>query len=508
MKKILLFVFAATIFAACEKETAVDETPINTNEDLVTYTFSVTQEALEGTDTKATISDAGVFAWEDGDQIAIYNTVDSKYYLFSTTGSGSTADFSRDAAAGANFTVAYYPALVVMSSAEIAAGVSASAKGTTSITLPDSYTASEAASGFPMTGSVNAVGELSMAHLGGMLRFTFTNVPTQATKLVVSAGTGISGAFTVADGKITAAGTGTTTVTFSKGDYYGTTAVFSVPVPTGTYSSITVSLQDTNSKELFGKTKSTSTTVARKKLWKVASVNAKGEEFYLIHKGNGWSLTGNAARFIKTGANTYAVAGYGYHKKNNSEWGFKVQPGYYHGVNNWDYVYGRSGGSAGDYNGSLGLGGTSNNCGGNWDDETDRLQEYTINMSTLTYSTTDIHDYWTSGASKMYFMSEDTGFSWSSDLEMTKVTDQNWKLSSVTVTSGSKEFKLFEVDNSWGNHWYNASLTLTNGTPYGTLSWTGSDTSGDGAHYNLTAGSYDIYFNSAKGYIWFVPAGE
>ena len=510
MKKFLFFVFAATIFAACEKETAVNDDPITTPEEgLVTYTFSVSQEALEDTDVKATISDAGVFEWEDGDQIAIYNTVDSKYYLFSTSDTGSTADFTRDAAAGANFTVAYYPASIVMSAAEISAGVSASAVGsTTSITLPSTYASAAAASaGFPMSGTVDALGALSMSHLGGMLRFSFTNVPTQATELVVSAGSGISGAFTVASDKISTTGTGTVTISFSK----GSTSVFSVPVPTGDYSSITVSLKDSNHKELFGKTKSTKTTVARKKLWKVASVNAKGEEFYVTFKGNSWSLS-NATRMIKTGSNTYCIAGYAEYwatdndeaNKHNSNAGYKIIPGYYLGTSSWSDVYGTT---ANAYTGSLVFG--NNNCKSGWNNGTNRKQRFTINMSgTPSYTTEDLGE-WSSGASNLYLLGDAFPGGWSfigeTTLQFTTTADHNFELKNVTISAGDHYFKLHEEWNNNAKFW-GEGTKITTAAPYNkSLTYHGSASAVQSASFNLEAGTYNIYFCSAEtpGYIWF-----
>ena len=507
MKKSLFF-FVATValVAACEKESTINESPLTDPEEgLVTYSFSVSQEALDDASVKATIANDGTFAWQSTDKIAIYNTVDSKYYVFASEGSGPTVTFSRNAEAGANFTVAYYPASIVMSSEEISAGVSASAVGsTTTITLPNTYsTVDAAAAGFPMVGSVNGAGELSMAHLGGMLRFSFTNVPYQATKLVVSAGTGISGAFTVASSKITATGTGTVTISFSKGAFDGTEAVFSVPVPTGDYSSITVSLQDSNSASIFEKTKSSSTTVARKKLWKVASVDALGEEFYLLSEAYGWSYSDKYMRFIKCGDNQYRIGAWtkqhgGTPGSNGA--GYKIAPGYAFAFKSsgdeafYSHVYGQSSINS-NYYGSLVLAG-GYNCHSGWDSDA-RVQVYTINMSTLAWTTEDKGD----GGSYNY-PSVDliTG---SNNYTMSAAGGHNWKLSSFSVTAGSHTYYISQHDKTYTEKTWEAQQdgkAITNATPYATLSTSDKD---DEA-FNLTAGTYTVYYNDVTKDIWFV----
>ena len=502
MKKALFFIFAAiTVFVACNKEVNADTPEVDQKENLVTYSFVVSQESTP----KATIDDAGTFAWQSTDKIAIYNTVDSKFYLFAAESEGTTVNFSRVAAAGADFTVAYYPASLVMSASEITAGVSSSAVvSTSSVSLPASYaTVAEAASGFPMSGSVDSEGELEMSHLGGMFRFSFKNVPYQACKLVVSAGSGISGNYTVSDGKITATGSGTVTINFVK----GASSVFSVPVPTGSYSTLTVTLKDQSNNTLFAKTKSTSTSVGRKKLLNVAAVDAMGEEFYLLcNWDNGWSLSGRKIQFIKTGATTYRVA----ENVDKNNHGFKVCPGYYWGSPDYSGVYGAA--TINSYTGTLGVG-EGSNCNSGYDSN-HRIQYFTIDMSNLSWTTTDpnsgTEQTSASGASNLYLLGDVVPGGWSfsggTTLAFEKMADQNWKLQNVTITSGAKYFKLFETWNNWGSFWGDGSISST--PPYGQLTFHADSSDSGAATHNLEAGVYTILFNSYLGDIWFIRTGD
>ena len=82
MKKSLVIVAAALVFAsACQKEQLVPEG---------NFSIKATREAC--VDTKATVSDAGAFAWVPNDAIGVYNG--TGFSELTTTGSGASATFT------------------------------------------------------------------------------------------------------------------------------------------------------------------------------------------------------------------------------------------------------------------------------------------------------------------------------------------------------------------------------------------------------------------------------
>ena len=112
MKKyILAFAAVAVLFAACSKENPANEnSDVTVNSSAKVYTLSAVMP-----ETKATINESGgKFEWAKGDKIAVYDNAQGKYQVFTTHGSGSTAEFSFSASDGLahDFTgsAAYYPA--------------------------------------------------------------------------------------------------------------------------------------------------------------------------------------------------------------------------------------------------------------------------------------------------------------------------------------------------------------------------------------------------------------
>ena len=182
--------------------------------------------AFETEYTKASIDDSGVFSWQQGDRIDIWDATSASFVPFTTiAGKGR---FVATAPDNASFSeAAFYPSGI---------GVSAS-----SISLPVSYSApDEATASFPMYAAVNTGDNLlHFKHLGATVSITCTSVQPELTRLELrSANTALSGTFSlseVAGNKVVRqkSGSGSVEVNFSLSQE-GTVSV-TVPVPVGTY---------------------------------------------------------------------------------------------------------------------------------------------------------------------------------------------------------------------------------------------------------------------------------
>ena len=241
MKKSLVIVAAALVFAsACQKEQLVPEG---------NFSIKATREAC--VDTKATVSDAGAFAWVSGDAIGVYNG--TEFSELTTTGSGASATFTGTVV-GTPQTCAIFPSSVV--------------KSTTSVTLPDSYVWKDGDAPTPMYAEYNASG-LSFKHLGGLVKISLSGVLAGAREFVITADKDITGDYSfVEEGgyKVikTAGNASNKSVKFTF-DAPASDMVFYVPVPVGTYK-FAVSLNDAGGNELWKYSGSSDNVVTRAKL--------------------------------------------------------------------------------------------------------------------------------------------------------------------------------------------------------------------------------------------------
>ena len=163
MKK-LLFAFAAVavLFAACSKENSANENSnVPENSSAKVYTLSAIMP-----ETKATVNEeTGKFEWASTDEIAVYDNAQSKYQVFTTTGSGSSVTFTFTATdeLAHDFTnsAAYYPA-------------SRLEAGHTTVMTPISLAS---AGDVPMT-ATNNNGTLAFDYESAVVKLTVKNVPS------------------------------------------------------------------------------------------------------------------------------------------------------------------------------------------------------------------------------------------------------------------------------------------------------------------------------------------
>lgn len=238
MKKSLVIVAAALVFAsACQKEQLAPE-----------GNFSIKASREACVDTKASVSDAGAFAWVSGDAIGLYNG--SGFNELKSSTGGETVTFTGTVV-GTPQTCAIFPYSVT--------------KTASSVTLPASYVWKDGDAPTPMYAEYNASG-LEFKHLGGLIKVTVAGIPATATKFVFEADKDITGVFDITAGAISSSSLtykGKVEFSFTAGT--ATTMSFYIPVPVGTYTA-KVSLKDASDNVLWSFAGSTPNKVTRAKL--------------------------------------------------------------------------------------------------------------------------------------------------------------------------------------------------------------------------------------------------
>ncbi len=261
MKKIFLYIPAMILLAvSCEKETI---NPSDNGNESASGVKMITEivSGSRGDDTKATIGNATpTFAWTVGDNVAVHvsNGATNKYVV---TTSGASA-----AAASAKFTVEYeegysrdafavYPSNIVSTTAANY-GQSGHALD---VTLPGSYTLAQVSgetSPCPMISANEAGSGWHFYQLCGLLRLTVKDIPATAKRLEIDFdGKQVWGDFSVASPVVASTAVITTAadgahdiITITKDGTDAvlgeTSVVVNIPLPTGTYSKITVKTYD------------------------------------------------------------------------------------------------------------------------------------------------------------------------------------------------------------------------------------------------------------------------
>lgn len=273
MKKIIYIFSAMVLFFSCSKENSV----IEDNSTVDTYSVSFTA-TLENLDTKATLADGtGAFAWENGDEIAVYSKLGAKV-KFTAESAGASVTFTGDVPVGDEIldgAVAIYPYDAAASS--------------TTVTYPASYASVDLmARSFPMKATLSG-NELSFAHLGAMIRFTVNEIPFAATTATFTA-KGCAGTFDASGSSVTN-GSSNTEVTITLGSIDKTSAVLSVPMPTGTYSGFSMAFNDGTS---AAKTSTKEFSLARKALLAAKGftvTSAADAVLRIVGKFNNWNPT-------------------------------------------------------------------------------------------------------------------------------------------------------------------------------------------------------------------------
>ena len=210
-----------------------------------------------GTDTRTTVNDEYKILWQDTDALGLFcSNAESNYSntkLEYASGAGQTsATFNGSKPSGETAVFSIYPYQQNMS-------VSGN---TLTMTLPATLTNYNGSSNGPMYAKVtnpDNLSALSFKHMAAMIKLTVNKIPAEATTFKIIASNNIAGTCTVdltaADPILTVASNGSKEITASftaSNDIKSRN--FYIPLPTGTYSSITTQLTNGSDKVYFTKT--------------------------------------------------------------------------------------------------------------------------------------------------------------------------------------------------------------------------------------------------------------
>lgn len=210
-----------------------------------------------GTDTRTTVNDEYKILWQDTDALGLFcSNAESNYSntkLEYASGAGQTsATFNGSKPSRETAVFSIYPYQQNMS-------VSGN---TLTMTLPATLTNYNGSSNGPMYAKVtnpDNLSALSFKHMAAMIKLTINKIPAEATTFKIIASNNIAGTCTVdltaADPILTVASNGSKEITASftaSNDIKSRN--FYIPLPTGTYSSITAQLTNGSDKVYFTKT--------------------------------------------------------------------------------------------------------------------------------------------------------------------------------------------------------------------------------------------------------------
>lgn len=282
MKRIVLFITAVLLFAGCAKEQLVEERSYTGPVTVVSATF----ESLSNGATKASVTDAGAFTWQNGDKAAFTVASGSSYLTGTNSSTTATAVFSINGSPSfTSSSFAFYPSDLTTgkSTSSLAVKVPATREwvnGQTNVAMYGVKVENEASFNF--------------SHMGGLVRVRVNNVPTNARKFVFKTPDyKISGDFTVEEEsgyKVIKTKTHETenpvpeseqtyTLTWTTAPTPENTMDFYIPLPLGTYANgFAFKFLDGTDAEILSKTSSQSETIARKDLVLMPAITLMGGE--------------------------------------------------------------------------------------------------------------------------------------------------------------------------------------------------------------------------------------
>ena len=291
MKKSLLFISAVSLlFAGCAKEQFVKEQRNNGAVTVVKATF----EQLSNGATKAAVTDAGVFTWQNGDKAAFAESSASASYCIGENSADSTTASFAIYGTPHTFTSdswAIYPS-------DLTSGQTPEAL---KVTVPDSRVWATGQTNVAMYGVKDASAEsFNFSHLGGLVRVRVNNVPGNARKFVFKAGGyKINGVFDViTDGeykKIKTSSSNTEseqtyTLTWDDTPAAEDTMDFYIPLPVGTYENgFAFYIKNNQDDTLYSKTGVTSQEIERQALLLMPEITFDSDEAVVQEVPSGYS---------------------------------------------------------------------------------------------------------------------------------------------------------------------------------------------------------------------------
>jgi len=273
MKKIFLYFFALAATVACNRVELDGDLSLDGKE-LASGVITEIISGSQGSSTKATIADTDAsFSWSEGDHVAVH--VSNGTYVFTSDQGAEGAHVDAEHPNQATFKVVYeagysrdyfaiYPSTIVSSEAA-AASYGQDADHPLVVTLPSSYTLAQVSgtngttSPCPMISTNEATSTgWDFYQLCSLLRLTVSNIPATAKRLEIDFdGKKVWGDFSIAAAADVTPGTSVIATT-ADGDHDiititkdgtdavlgATSLVLNIPLPTGTYSNISIYAYD------------------------------------------------------------------------------------------------------------------------------------------------------------------------------------------------------------------------------------------------------------------------
>ena len=454
MKKYVLILAAALAFAACQKEAAIKDEPVN--DELNTFTFTaVVDDNVVDADTKATVSRGGVFAWAVNDALAFYDTEGTKYDAVVTAVDGSGVATIKVTAAGTpTFYSAIYPAAVATGKNSINIG-GALAKG-------------------PVVIAEVGSGALTFYHMGSVINIKISGIPAETTKMEINPANPAAwgdGTFSFSAGVPDFSGSGgfcypVVPVTSTDSDKDICIPIFAANYTGG----FNIKLLNDAGRVLYEKTTTKNYDLTGTKLLNMKALTYEAaSKFYVTTSSTSGYWDRSNVRMIQTGTNTYEVQMncdgdtdiyiFDNYNVDNPTVGYlnkgHVDSGNFYSIT-WD---------------------TSSNTGG-----------------PAYISATRDYPFWHDA-----YPVETNGMcltgsfnSWGYATTFTYNTNMSWVLTGLEIASdGSYEFKIRKAQDTWA---YEAGVNSGLGTGmYGSLK---GDTGN--ASITLTAGTYNVYLNATS----------
>lgn len=497
MKRMIYFA-AVLLLAACSREALPETNEIVETSETKTYTVSLTATFDPETRLSFDLSKQGTPQWDQNDKVALfsYNGKKIEGTILPDDFSVSSPTFTFTIEDGdridENATV-YYPASIAVEGYP------------DQIVLPASYDdIADLGKSFPMKATVSGK-TMVFKHLASAIFVApFTKTPSypnygqrpQTVEFSVQGSHFITGKFTVNDDlSLTASGDNGKTITapWALGEPY----YFFLPPASYQFS---VSIKAADGFIYYKKSRTrTAYDAARSNLLQMPAFDPQCKEFYLTGKATGWSDANTTARMIQTGESTFVGALYSYDESGQgSDYGFKILQGFNIGAG-WDKVVGVYENSTSATYGNV----------GNLPAPDNRVYGVTLTLGadSWTAETWRVRDeYGDYGHDQLYLVFgpySDDSSTWTTSVELSQPVRHNWN-GQVTIGNNSSipadtEYGWKVNNGNWYVQWNKGSIT--DNKLYSSVDFNNSDTSN--GTLTLSAGTYDVYFNDATGWIMF-----
>lgn len=510
MKRIVYFA-AALLLAACSRETLPETSEIVETPESKTYTVSL--QATIDSETRLSFSTSnGVGTWDSGDQVALFTQGGSMVTGDVTAIDGSSATFTFTISNGDKIedgATVYYPASIAV------------ANNPNQIVLPASFDNLEVMKKtIPMKATVSGK-SMAFKHLASMV---YVDAPTSTPShpsdrspqyAVFSVGkddTPIAGTFTVGDGTLTPVGnSGTTSIRakWTEGEGY----CFVLPAATynGFSFSIISDITYVDGEEVYftfyQKKRSSSFPATLATMLKMPPFDPQCKVFYLTSTVTEWSDQATSARMIQTGPNSFLGALYSC-KGSKAEWdlGLRILQGFNLGTHMHNTI-----GADGSPKATFGQ--NTGNFNGN--PEGVYKVSLTLNQNSWTYTSELVKeqdwDHQVLGGGLKFVRTFDN---WEhGGFPMEKRVGHNW-YAQIQVSNDSKikpdtsyEWKIMRNDGwtvNWGRDPAQSYGQISSSQLYSYVQVKDEGhQSPPNCTLNLPAGTYDVFFNDAIGWIMF-----